>query len=796
LEKRPHAETQAKALLYGGERQVRISGKASPDGTPLLAADQPLDAAMVAAALAERLWACVPDLETLLPGMAAVADRIGADLARRQAGPPPAFRRPAFCPGCPHSVSTKVPEGSHSGTGIGCHGMVLFHPERNPLPLGHMGAEGAAWIGLSPFTSVEHIFQNLGDGTYSHSGSLAIRAAVQAGVNITYKLLFNDAVAMTGGQPVEGGLSVARVVAQARAEGVRRVVVVAEQPDRFTGSEALPAGTELRHRDELNQVQEALRAEPGVTMLVYDQVCAAEKRRRRKAGSLPPAAQRVFINPEVCEGCGDCSVQSNCLAVQPLETELGRKRRIDQSACNADVSCLKGFCPSFVTVEGVRPRRAAGASDQGEAPPASTPRPIGEGFDLVIAGIGGTGVVTASAVLGMAARIEGLGVSLFDMTGLSQKGGQVYSHLRLRADPDAVVPARVGPGEADVLLACDLVAGVQGEALEAVAAGRTLVLANSDVGATAEFQRNRDQRLPVEAMVGRLTAAAGRSPRLIPATSLSQALLGDSIGANLMMLGAAWQSGVIPVSLAAIEEAIRLNGVAVQANLKAFAAGRRAGAGGAESPAEEVGLDDFIARRTADLTAYRNPAYAGRYAELLARVRSAADVVAGGEAFAWAVARAAYKLMAYKDEYEVARLYTDGRFKAALEREFEGGGRLKLHLSPPILARPDPRTGRPRKMAFGSWIFPALHVLASLKGLRESPLDPFGRTDERRRERQLRDLYLARAARLADALTPETLEAAVAEARAPLEVRGFGPVKAQAETALLAALRARTVDIH
>lgn len=787
-EKRAHAESQAKQLLFNRAVRPRITGKSAPDGAPLLPADLPLNGRLVARALADRLRAGVPDVDMLIPAFAAAAGCL-AESPKVAAGLPPAMRRPAFCPGCPHNNSTKVPEGAIGATGIGCHSMVVFHPERNPIPMGQMGAEGANWIGLSNFTDTAHVFQNLGDGTYNHSGSLAIRAAVQAKTDITYKILFNDAVAMTGGQPVEGELTVGRIVQQVKAEGVVRVVVVSEDPERFA-AEPLPQGTELRHRDDLAPVQNDLRGVPGVSVLIYDQVCAAEKRRRRKIGQFPDPDSRIFINALVCEGCGDCSTQSNCLAIQPLETELGRKRKIDQSACNKDVSCTKGFCPSFVTVEGGRPRRVAAidTSSPVAIPPPAVPM-LGERFDMVIAGIGGTGVVTVSAILGMAARIEGFGASLFDMTGLSQKGGAVFSHVRLSRDPGATVAARVGPGQADVILACDLVAAVQPECLDAVTAG-TVVVANADIAATAGFQADRDLTIDRSSLIAALARASEGQPSVIAASGLAETLLGDSISANLLLLGYAWQLGSIPLPLSAIEQAITLNGKAVPANLRAFAVGRQTALQAPPQAEPPQSLEGFIECRTEDLTRYWSRAYARRYADLMTIVRTAADAVSGGDAFAWAVARSAYRLMAYKDEYEVARLYADGRFREALAREFQDVRKLKVHLAPPLLARIDPATGRPRKIMLGGWIFPVFTLLAGLRRLREGPLDLFGRTPERRLERALRDAYLAVVSGLAATVSEQSLALAVEIAEAPLDVRGFGPVKAASAGALLARLNA------
>lgn len=780
-EKQAHLESQAKQILFNLPQRARISGKATPDGVRLLAADTPLNSRIVARAIAARLRDLQPDVA--LPDLGAP----GLETGKKPVSP---VRRPAFCPGCPHNNSTKVPAGSIGATGIGCHGMAVFHPERNPLPMGQMGAEGAQWIGLSHFTQTPHIFQNLGDGTYNHSGSLAIRAAVQAGVNITYKVLFNDAVAMTGGQPVEGHLTVGKLVRQATAEGVTRVVVLSEDPGRFA-HEPLPPGTELRHRDDLAVVQEQLRRQPGVSVLVYDQVCAAEKRRRRKTGDFPEPDRRVFINPLVCEGCGDCSAQSNCMAIVPLETELGRKRRIDQSACNKDFSCQKGFCPSFVTIEGAKVRSSAKAGALADSAPVDPSLPeVGDGFDILIAGIGGTGVVTIGAILGMAARIEGLGVNLFDMTGLSQKGGAVFSHVRFARRHDATLAARIGPARSRTVIACDMVAAAQPECLDTVSA-ETLIIANSDVTATAAFQLDRDAVPSLESLVATLSRRPDRSPAIFPATSQANALFGDSIAANMMMLGHAWQSGGIPLSRASIEDAITLNGKAVAANLQAFAAGRLAALAPAPEDPPAPAIDAFIRARAADLARYWNDAYAARYTRLLASVQAAAQPLAQGEAFVWAVARGAYKLMAYKDEYEVARLYSDGRFRAALAQEFGSMGAIRLHLAPPLLARHDPNTGRPRKMAFGAWIFPLFRVLASLRGLREGPLDLFGRTQERRLERNLRDHFMATMEACVSALTAESLPSAIALANAAQEVRGFGPVKEAAARRYLEQLATR-----
>ena len=794
-EKRPQTESQAAAALYNQLRRPRISGKSTPEGDFLLPSDSALDAALVARAIADRIRAGFSDIAATIPGFTDATDRLHARSDSTTRGGASIARRPAFCSGCPHNASTTVPLNSLAGTGIGCHTMVLFQPERPSLPVVHMGAEGAQWIGLAPFTDTKHIFQNLGDGTYSHSGSLAIRAAVQAGVNITYKILLNDAVAMTGGQPVEGHLNAARVVAQVRAEGARRVVVVSEHPEQHR-HQPLPTGTELHHRDELGRVQEDLRKESGVTVIIYEQTCAAEKRRRRKTATYPDPDQRAFINPLVCEGCGDCSVQSNCIAIQPLETELGRKRKIDQSACNKDFSCVKGFCPSFVTVSGAKRRRAPAQPAARDAAPVTEPTPpdLGNGFDLVIAGIGGTGVVTVSAILGMAARLEGLGANLYDMTGLSQKAGQVFSHVRLRPDRSAVVAAQVGPREAHVILACDLVAAVQKEVLSTIVPTRTQVFGSSDVAAIADFNSHPDLSVSQMQLTLTLATHAQAAPRLIAASTLSEHLLGDSIGANLILLGFAWQCGAIPLKLRSIEAAIRLNGKAEAANLKAFAAGRAASLQSISQPPAPATLTGFVEKRARDLTDYWNSAYAKKYLDLMDRVQRCTNRLEAGDAFAWAVARGAYQLMAYKDEYEVARLYTDGRFKSALSREFESYDSVRFHLAPPLMALPDKRTGRPRKIAFGPWILPVFRVLSQLRRLREGPLDIFGRSAERRLEKELRDTYLDVIAGLTNTLSAETLSRAVEVAESPAKVRGYGHVKRPHAKALLEQLHTLSAD--
>ncbi|MDB5480640.1 MAG: pyruvate ferredoxin/flavodoxin oxidoreductase family protein, partial [Caulobacteraceae bacterium] len=776
--KRPLLETQVRAALYElpGHAQPKVIGKVDEHGHALLSQLGSLSVAEVALAIADRLPPG-PHMERVYAylnrvsaaSMAAVT--LGADQVRK----------PFFCSGCPHNTSTRLPEGSRALAGIGCHYMASFSDPNTDLT-SHMGGEGLSWAGAAPFTTEDHVFVNLGDGTYNHSGSLAIRGSIALGSHITYKLLFNDAVAMTGGQAAESGFTIPQITRQLAAEGAAKTVIVADDISRYEGVTGLADGVVVRPRSELIAVQEELRATPGVTVLIYDQVCANEKRRRRKRGSMPAAPRRVFINPLVCEGCGDCSRTSNCVSVEPLDTEFGRKRRIDQSTCNQDYSCVDGFCPSFVTLEGA-------GNAQAKPLPAltaeSTPLPEMEPIDgvrnIVFTGIGGTGVTTTASILAMAAHIDGLSASVVDMTGLAQKGGAVFSHVRIGETEETPVGGRVPAASAHVLIACDLLVAAGPEALALYAKDRTVALGNADLLPTADFVVNRDARFDAPAMARRL-ASACKSYDGCPAAEMAEQRFGDSLYANMIMLGFAWQKGLVPVSSRALYRAITLNGVAAEENLQAFEAGRIAaqepGARVVEPPAptpETLPLDELIACRAADLVAYQNEAYAERYRARVAAVR-AAEARLAGEALARAAAVNLYKLMAYKDEYEVARLYADGRFAAELGKTFTGG-KAKVWLAPPILA-PKDRHGHPRKIAFGGWMlrygFP---VLARLKGLRGGPLDLFGASAERKMERALIADYEASLDRLVAGLTPERLPLAVKIAQVPAEIRGFGHVK-------------------
>ncbi|WP_288580052.1 indolepyruvate ferredoxin oxidoreductase family protein [uncultured Methylobacterium sp.] len=805
-EKRSLIEVQLREELYGSAKQPVCIGKRDEAGHWLFPVKGALDPNDIAVALGERLlrYHRNDDLAGRVARLKGAQERLAqtADIAARV---------PHFCAGCPHNSSTKVPDGMRAYAGIGCHYMAQWM-DRETDGFTQMGGEGANWIGENAFSKRGHVFQNLGDGTYNHSGSLALRWAVDTGTTITYKILFNDAVAMTGGQPHEGGLTVDRIAAQVRAEGVERIALVTDEPDKYPSTVSWPHGLTIHHRDELDAVQRELATVPGVSVMIYDQTCASEKRRRRKRNAYPDPDKRVIINELVCEGCGDCSVQSNCVAVQPVETEFGRKRRIDQSSCNKDFSCVKGFCPSFVTVHGAKPRsKPAGVPVATDASPdAGIPEPaipaIDGTYNLIVTGVGGTGVVTVGAILGMAAHLEGKGLGMIDMAGLAQKGGAVFSHVRLANHQEDIHAIRVGAGAADLVLGCDLVVSGNRKVLSAIAKGRTHLVVNTAEVMPGEFTRRPDFSLPAERIKRAIREAAGSEHAdFTDATSLAVSLLGNALAANMFMLGYAWQRGRVPLSRDAILKAIELNREAVAMNRAAFAWGRRAAAfpetmRAVEAPAPDLApdLDGVIAKRVAFLTAYQDAAYADRYAKAVSAVRAReAAIVPGQSALTDAAARSLFRLMAYKDEYEVARLYTDGSFQAQVQRTFEGENlRYEFHLAPPLLARRDPATGRPRKMTFGPWMMTAFGMLARMKRLRGTALDPFGYTRERREERRLVQDFEALLTEIARDLTPANHAAAVGLAGLPQRIRGYGPVKARnleavraEEAALLARFR-------
>jgi indolepyruvate ferredoxin oxidoreductase len=788
-EKRGIIESQLKEYIY--DRAVAkprlILGKHDETNASLISWVDELSPSGLAPIIAARLKRVFPELDFAEP--LARIER----LSQTAAAPLGAKRQPYFCSGCPHNTSTKVPEGSMALAGIGCHFMASWM-ERDTSSLIQMGGEGVNWAAKSRFLKGRpHIFQNLGDGTWYHSGSMAIRQAVAAKANITYKILYNDAVAMTGGQPVDGQISVPLIANQLIAEGVAKLVILSETPDALIAAGGLPAGVDVRSRDDLDAVQRELREIEGVTALIYDQACAAEKRRKRKRGDYPDPPKRVFINDAVCEGCGDCSTQSNCLSVVPIETEFGRKRRIDQSSCNKDYSCLKGFCPSFVTVEGGALRKpkieADGAAIDAQLArlPSPAPAPMGRAYDLLVAGVGGTGVVTIGAIVAMAAHLEGKGGSVLDFMGFAQKGGAVLSYVRLAASPEALNQVRIDIGEAEALIASDLVVATDERALRVLQKGATRAVVNTDILPTADFIRNRNvdfegaQRLKTlrEACDGDTLAAAD-------AVDLARRLLGDTVYSNMMLLGMAWQRGLVPLSLAALTRAIELNGVAIAKNLRAFDLGRaiahdeaglRAAAGLTETAPAPLTLDTLIERRAAFLTDYQNAAYADRYRRFVSDIAARSQVNDPDTRFARAIAESLFKLMAYKDEYEVARLYASSAFRRKLEAEFEGDFRLKFHMAPPLLSRDLDPLGRPKKREFGPWMMAAFGVLHRLKFLRGGAFDLFGRTGERRLERALIEEYRHDIEAAAAALTRDTLETAIELAQLPEEIRGFGPVK-------------------
>jgi indolepyruvate ferredoxin oxidoreductase len=776
-EKRPILEDQIRVALSGRARAPLVSGKRDSAGRWQFPWIGEVSADHIARVLALKL--------SLRSRSAALA-RL-EDLERQTqivATERPAVKRPAyFCSGCPHNSSTVLPEGSRAIAGVGCHYMAV-DMDRATTTFSHMGGEGATWIGQAPFLRTPHTFVNLGEGTYFHSGSLAVRACIAAGVNITYKLLFNDAVAMTGGQPVDGQLTVPQLAWQLHSEGVRNIRLVVEDSAKYRRSPDLPPGTQVHPRGQLDEVQRALREVPGVTALIYDQTCAAEKRRRRKRRQLEDPARWAFINAAVCEGCGDCSRASNCLSVVPLETEHGRKRAIDQSSCNKDLSCIEGFCPSFVTVVGgsrKRPRRTGIQS-------GSLPEPVrrlGTPCNIFIAGIGGTGIVTVGAVLGRAAHLEGKGCSILDQLGMAQKGGAVVSHVRIAPSPGEIPSARVPTASADLLLAFDLAVALQDTAFRTIRAGHTYAILNTHESITGAFARNPDMQQPTRDMVRALAGVVGE-PRTeaFDATVLATSLFGDSIATNLFVLGYAFQKGLIPLAGASLVEAIRLNGVAVEQSVETFEMGRRIAAQGQvpgparNGPPGELTLDRLVQRRMALLEGYQDDRYARAYESFVARVRAVEQsICAGRSELTRAVALSLFKLMAYKDEYEVARLYTDGSFQRELDQTFEGDYKVIYHLAPPLLARRDRRTGHLQKRAFGPWVRWMLRVLAKARGVRGTWLDPFGYTAERRLERRLIEDYRAVIEQVLDHLTPERHAQAVQLSEVPLTMRGFGHVK-------------------
>ena len=789
-EKRKLIEVQIKEAIFDDRRGRRVygwykSGAGGMHEDELFPTRMALDPVMVAARIGDILVEEGRGTDRVKAALQVIGD------AQKSANTQDlAARLPYFCSGCPHNTSTKVPEGSRAYAGIGCHFMVQWM-DRSTTGFTHMGGEGANWIGEAPFSTRAHVFQNLGDGTYNHSGVLAIRAALAAGTNITYKILFNDAVAMTGGQTNEGGLTADRIAREVQAMGVGHIAVVVDEKEDLDRGR-FPSGIAFHPREELLKVEEKFRDISGVSVILYVQTCAAEKRRRRKRGTFPDPDRRVFINTDVCEGCGDCGVQSNCVSIVPVETELGRKRAIDQSSCNKDFSCLNGFCPSFVTLEGAKVKKAATAAlDLPDLAEPALPAIAGT-HNVVITGVGGTGVVTVGAVLAMAAHLDGKAAGMMEMAGLAQKGGAVHIHLRLAERPQDINAIRVAVGEADCVIGGDLVVTAGSKTLGLMRQGRTGAVVNSHEIITGEFTRNREFRLPSGQMRLALEARLKDRAAFFDATDLAAKLLGDAIYSNMLVLGAAWQKGLVPVSLAAIRAAIEMNGAAVAGNLRAFDIGRwavahpeRAAEVTAEDDPKVLTLQEKIDFRANRLAAYQDRAYADRFRALVDRAP---------EPLKEAVAKGYHHLLAYKDEYEVARLHLETAQKA--KAEFDGDLRMTFHLAPPVLGGKGP-DGRPRKRAFGPWVLTLFGVLARMKGLRGTALDPFGWLPERRAERALIAQYEADMAEVLPLVAPPTEGAVRALAELPLAIRGFGPVKdaavekaARQRAELLAAIRA------
>ena len=804
-EKRAVIENQLKEQLYNwrGDVRPRVVGKFDEGGDWVLPSIDELTPARIARVLVERLRktreGTTADMETHFEKRLNFLAEKEKQLSARK---PSLARTPFFCSGCPHNTSTRVPEGSRALAGIGCHYMVQWM-DRSTDTFTQMGGEGVTWVGQSKFSKTKHVFANLGDGTYMHSGLLAIRQAIAAKVNITYKILFNDAVAMTGGQPFDGPLTPWDIARQVKAEGVVRIDVVTDEPEKYGSGTLFPEHTQIHHRRDLDKVQKELREVGGTTVLIYDQTCAAEKRRRRKRGQFPDPAVRAFINEDVCEGCGDCGEVSNCVSIEPKETEFGRKRKIDQSSCNKDYSCVDGFCPSFVTVHGGKPRKGKGAEknsakqahmgDLFEAlPDPKLPTVDDQPYSILLTGVGGTGVVTIGALLGMAAHMEGKGCSILDMAGLAQKGGAVSSHIRIAKSPEDIHAVRIAAGGANLLLGCDVVVSAAFDSMAKTDLNVTNAVVNTHEIITGAFTRNPDFKFPSKELVEIITDCVGKdNAHFIEGTAIATSLMGDSIATNMFMLGYAYQNGFIPVSEEAIFKAIELNKVAVDANKRAFTWGRRAAhdldavrkmVGRPQARKEEdfkaESLDDLLTIRHNELIAYQNRAYADRYKALVNKIRvKESGIVANSEELTKAVARYYFKLLAYKDEYEVARLFAKQDFKRRLHDAFEGDYKVHYHLAAPLFSETDPETGHLIKREYGPWIMSAMKTLAKFKFLRGTKLDIFGYHHERQVERQLIADYEKTVDKLLTGLTADNLDTAIEIASIPEHIRGFGHVK-------------------
>ncbi len=794
-EKRGLIEEQLKTQLYGRSSAPQIEGKQDHQGQILFPSTARLNATDIAIKLGKRIIEKTAN-NTIADRVAQLDAMIQAARARQA---PAMTRTPYFCAGCPHNTGTKLPDGSVAKSGIGCHFMVQWM-ERDTYGYTQMGGEGASWIGEAPFSKHEHIFQNIGDGTYYHSGLLAIRASIASSVNVTFKILFNDAVAMTGGQPMDGPLTPLAIAQGVHAEGAVKVAVVTDEPDKYPAGTAWPPQMTVHHRDDYDQVQREFREIKGTSVIIYDQTCAAEKRRRRKRGEFPDPPKRLFINEEVCEGCGDCGIASNCVAVLPQDTALGRKRRIDQSACNKDYSCVNGFCPSFVSIHGGELRKQNTQTNNAAAwnsdlPEATLPD-LDSNFGIVLTGVGGTGVVTIGAIIGMAAHIAKLGCSILDMMGLAQKGGSVTSHIIVGPTPQDITATHIATGRANLLLGCDLVTAAANGTLERITHGQTKAIINTHQMMSGDFARDRNTQFPGKELQSAISDTAGMEHcRFINATQVAEQLLGNTIGANMFMLGVAWQSGAVPIPREAIEKAIELNGQAVEMNTKAFLWGRRAAFDQSAvesmatpaivintpekfSLAKKESLPDIVNDRVRRLTEYQSARYANRYKSLVDKITEREKTLAPGlSGIGLNAAKHLYKLMAFKDEYEVARLHSDGKFKAAIEAQFQGDYTVRYHLAPPVLSRKDAVTGHLKKREFGPGTEKLFKTLAKFKFLRGTPADIFGYSSERRHERQLIKDYEALLESIAGNLTTSNHSLAVELTALPDQIRGYGHVK-------------------
>ena len=788
-EKRGIIESQFKEHFYDypGRKPKRMVGKEDEQGDPLVPWIGELSPVQLATIVAARL-----DREFIGLNLSARAAALKSD-GSNVISVSGATRMPYFCSGCPHNTSTRLPEGSSALAGIGCHFMASWM-DRDTEGLIQMGGEGVNWITRSIFNGNRHIFQNLGDGTFYHSGSLAIRQAVAAGTNITFKILYNDAVAMTGGQPVDGPLSVPAIAYSVRAEGIDRIAIVSDDPQQFSSAD-FPAHTTFSERGELDAIQRELRDIPGVTVLIYAQTCATEKRRRRKRGTMPAPDKFIVINDLVCEGCGDCSVESNCLSVIPKETPFGRKRIIDQNSCNKDYSCVNGFCPSFVTVEGGAPnKKERRGTDRHletalEGLPQPQIQPFEQCYDLLVTGVGGTGVVTVSQLITMAAHLEGKGSSVLDFMGFAQKFGPVLSYIRIADEPAEINQVRISKGCADALIGCDLVVSSSPKASQTYSPGKTRALVNSAEISTGDFARDRDADLRASDRIAAIENVVGaENLHTLDANSLAVKLMGNSIYTNVLLLGAAWQQGLVPVTLDALMRAIELNGIEVENNRQAFTWGRIAADHpehiedlfSHDTPTVDASLDVIVERRAEFLIEYQDASLAQRYRDLVDQVSSAEHGVGGDGRLAEAVARSYFKLLSYKDEYEVARLHTQTGFLESVKRDFGSRAKVRFHLAPPMLNGKHDARGRPLKKQFGAWMIPVMRILARMKRLRGTPFDPFGGTAERRTERALIREFEHRVEQLLAALTPDNLDAIIEIVGLYMDIRGYGPVKDQA----------------